>query len=71
MANNNTFKKKMKRVRKRLEILDRVLELPSLDHEYEQELFIQRDILMALMARLDLEKFMADLGYGHVRRQEN
>jgi hypothetical protein len=71
MANNNTFKKKAKRVKKRLEILDSVLELPSLDPEYEQELFIQRDILMALMARLDHEKFMADLGYSHIRRQEN
>ena len=71
MASNSTFKKKIKRVRKRLEILDSVLELPSLDPEYEHELFIQRDILLALIARLDLEKFMADLGYSHVRRLEN
>lgn len=71
MAKNNTFKKTIKRVRKRLELLDRVLENPNLFPEYEQELFIQHDILMALMARLELEKFMADLGYSHVRRQEN
>jgi hypothetical protein len=71
MANNNTFKKKIKRVRKRLELLDRVLENPNLETEYEQELFIQYDILMAFMIRLDLEKFMADLGYSHVRRREN
>jgi hypothetical protein len=71
MASNNTFKKKFKRVRKRLEILDSVLENPNLEPEYEQELFIQYDILLALIARLDHEKFMADLGYSHVRRQED
>jgi hypothetical protein len=71
MAKNNTFKKKIKRVRKRLEILDCVLELPSLDPEYEQEMFIQYDILLALIARLDHERFMIDLGYSHVRRQDD
>jgi hypothetical protein len=71
MANNNTFKKKIKRVRKRLEILDLVLEVPSLGSEHEHELFIERDILLALIARLDHEKFMADLGYSHIRRQED
>jgi hypothetical protein len=71
MANNNTFKKKIKRVRKRLENIDCALENPNLFPEYEQELFIQHDILMALMIRLDLEKFMTDLGYSHIRRQED
>jgi hypothetical protein len=71
MANNNTFKKKIKRVRNYLENIDCTLENPNLFPEYEQELFIQQDILMALIARLELEKFMADLGYGHVRRKEN
>ena len=68
MANNNTFKKKMKRVKKRLENIDCALENPNLFPEYEQELFIQHDILMALMIRLDLEKFITDLGYSHICR---
>jgi uncharacterized protein (UPF0276 family) len=71
MANNNTFKKKIKRVKKRLENIDCVLENPNLFPEYEQELLIQHDILMALMIRLDLEIFMADLGFSHIRRQDN
>jgi len=71
MANNNTFKKKIKRVRKRLENIDCVLENPNLFPEHEHELFIELDILLALIARIDHEKFMADLGYSHIRRQDD
>lgn len=65
-----TDKQKTKKIEKRLKKLNRILENPNLTEEVEKELFFQQDVLESLYIRLELDIFMAKLGYKHVRSSE-
>lgn len=58
-----TDKQKSNLIRERLKKIDETLEDPNLTEEVERELFFQQDKLTALYIRLDLDTFMADIGY--------
>lgn len=60
-----TNEHKIMLIKSRLQWVCHALENPFLQKEAERSLLLQLDTLESLLIRIDLDDFVADLGYGH------